>query len=83
LEQFKLNGRELEMHPILAIFALMVGAAVGGFAGVYLVLPIRSSYSSHLAKLVTSRDQERHVLSAVATVHGQATGMNRRVYVQP
>lgn len=33
-------GRELEIHPLLTILALMIGAAVGGFAGAYLSLPI-------------------------------------------
>lgn len=32
-------GHELELHPLLAIFALMVGGAVGGLPGVYLALP--------------------------------------------
>ena len=76
-------GRELEMHPILAIFTLMVGAAVGGFAGIYLALPLAAVSRVIWRRLGSSRDQERHVLSAVADVQGQATGMNRRVYVQP
>jgi len=33
-------GRELEIHPLLAILTLMIGAAVGGLAGAYLSLPI-------------------------------------------
>jgi predicted PurR-regulated permease PerM len=76
-------GRELEMHPILAIFTLMVGAAIGGFAGVYLALPIAAITRVIWRRLGSSSDQERHVLSAVATVQGQATGMNQTVYVQP
>jgi len=32
-------GHELEMHPLLAIFTLMAGGAIGGFVGVYLALP--------------------------------------------
>jgi len=32
-------GKELEIHPLLAIFALMVGGAIGGFVGLYLSLP--------------------------------------------
>jgi len=32
-------GHELDIHPLLTIFALMVGGAVGGFPGVYLSLP--------------------------------------------
>lgn len=33
-------GHELEIHPLLAIFTLMVGGSVGGLAGAYLALPI-------------------------------------------
>jgi predicted PurR-regulated permease PerM len=32
-------GHELEIHPLLAIFTLMVGGAIGGLPGVYLSLP--------------------------------------------
>src|SRR5260370_428800 len=33
-------GHELEIHPLLAIFTLMVGGAIGGLVGVYLSLPV-------------------------------------------
>ena len=33
-------GHELEMHPLLAIFTLMAGGAIGGLVGVYLSLPV-------------------------------------------
>jgi predicted PurR-regulated permease PerM len=33
-------GHELEMHPLLAIFTVMVGGAVGGIVGIYLSVPI-------------------------------------------
>jgi predicted PurR-regulated permease PerM len=33
-------GHELEIHPLLAIFAVMVGGAVGGIVGIYLSVPI-------------------------------------------
>lgn len=36
----RVMGHELEMHPLLAIFTLMVGGAVGGIVGIYLSLPI-------------------------------------------
>jgi predicted PurR-regulated permease PerM len=32
-------GRELEFHPLLAIFTVMVGGAIGGIVGVYLSVP--------------------------------------------
>jgi len=65
-------GRELEMHPILAIFTLMVGAAVGGFAGVYFALPIAAIARVIWRRLGSSHDQERHLLPALATVPEQA-----------
>ncbi|HET7106798.1 MAG TPA: AI-2E family transporter [Candidatus Acidoferrum sp.] len=33
-------GRELEMHPLLAIFTVMIGGAVGGIVGIYLSVPL-------------------------------------------
>jgi predicted PurR-regulated permease PerM len=35
----RVMGHELEIHPLLAIFTLTAGGAVGGFAGVYLSPP--------------------------------------------
>ena len=32
-------GHELEIHPLLAVFTLMAGGAIGGLVGVYLSLP--------------------------------------------
>jgi predicted PurR-regulated permease PerM len=32
-------GHELEFHPLLAIFTVMVGGAIGGIVGVYLSVP--------------------------------------------
>ena len=39
----RVMGHELEIHPLLALFALMAGAAVGGFVGVYLALPFAAA----------------------------------------
>jgi predicted PurR-regulated permease PerM len=36
----RVMGHQLEIHPLLAIFALMVGGAVGGIAGIYLSIPL-------------------------------------------
>jgi predicted PurR-regulated permease PerM len=36
----KVMGHELEIHPLLAIFTLMVGGAVGGIVGIYLSVPL-------------------------------------------
>ena len=36
-------GHELEMHPLLAIFTVMVGGAIGGIVGIYLSVPLVAS----------------------------------------
>jgi predicted PurR-regulated permease PerM len=36
----RVMGHELELHPLLAIFTMMVGGAVGGIAGIYLSIPL-------------------------------------------
>ena len=36
----KVMGHELELHPLLAIFTMMVGGAVGGIVGIYLSIPM-------------------------------------------
>lgn len=35
----RVMGHELEVHPLLAIFTVMVGGAVGGIVGIYLSVP--------------------------------------------
>jgi predicted PurR-regulated permease PerM len=36
----RVMGHELELHPLLAIFTMMVGGAVGGIVGIYLSIPL-------------------------------------------
>ncbi len=36
----KVMGHELELHPLLAIFIMMIGGAVGGIIGIYLSIPL-------------------------------------------
>ena len=36
----RVMGHELEIHPLLAIFTVMVGGAIGGIVGIYLSVPI-------------------------------------------
>jgi predicted PurR-regulated permease PerM len=35
----RIMGHELEIHPLMAIFAVMVGGAIGGIVGIYLSVP--------------------------------------------
>jgi predicted PurR-regulated permease PerM len=39
----RVMGHELEMHPLLAIFTLMAGGAIGGIIGIYLSVPIAAA----------------------------------------
>lgn len=39
----RILGRHLEIHPLAAIFAVLVGAEIGGIPGVYLAVPIVAS----------------------------------------
>jgi len=36
----RVMGHELEIHPLLAIFTVMIGGAVGGIVGIYLSAPL-------------------------------------------
>ena len=40
----RVMGHELEIHPLLAIFTLMVGGAVGGIVGIYLSVPLVATF---------------------------------------
>jgi predicted PurR-regulated permease PerM len=36
----RIVGHELEFHPLLAIFAVMLGGEIGGIVGIYLSIPL-------------------------------------------
>jgi len=40
----RVMGHELEIHPLLAIFTVMVGGAVGGIVGIYLSIPLVAAF---------------------------------------
>lgn len=39
----RIMGRHLKIHPLAAIFAILVGAEVGGIVGIYLAIPFMAS----------------------------------------
>ena len=39
----KIMGSHLKIHPLVAILAVLVGAEIGGIAGIYLAVPIMAS----------------------------------------
>jgi predicted PurR-regulated permease PerM len=39
----RIMGRQLEIHPLAAIFAVLVGGEIGGIVGIYLAVPLVAS----------------------------------------
>lgn len=39
----RIMGRHLEIHPLAAILAMLVGAEIGGIVGIYLAVPLMAS----------------------------------------
>ena len=63
-------GHELEIPPLLAILTLMIGAAVGGFAGAYLSLPIAAVVRvvwTRLGHFSTQQNDSAATLSLLAS----------------
>jgi predicted PurR-regulated permease PerM len=62
----RIMGRKLKMHPLAAIFAVLVGGEIAGVIGVYLSIPIMaalrilwkrwSTYSDSTASATAARD---------------------------
>jgi predicted PurR-regulated permease PerM len=65
-------GHELEIHPLLAIFTLMVGGAVGGLVGAYLALPIAAVIRVVWRRRATSSSGQIDGSPALAAGPGQA-----------
>jgi predicted PurR-regulated permease PerM len=40
----RIMGRHLKIHPLAAIFAVLVGAEIGGIVGIYLAVPMMASF---------------------------------------
>lgn len=40
----RIMGRHLEIHPLAAIFAVLVGAEIGGIVGIYLAVPLTAAF---------------------------------------
>jgi predicted PurR-regulated permease PerM len=36
----RIVGQNLEMHPLMVLFAVMVGGEIGGIVGIYLSIPV-------------------------------------------
>jgi predicted PurR-regulated permease PerM len=40
----RIMGSRLKIHPLAAIFAVLVGAEIGGIIGIYLAVPMMASF---------------------------------------
>ena len=60
----RVMGHQLEIHPLLAIFTLMVGGAVGGIVGIYLYPYARRRFAGHLSeiRIASSRRDSRQTI---------------------
>ncbi|MGZ4816079.1 MAG: AI-2E family transporter [Terriglobales bacterium] len=66
----RIMGRKVELHPLAALFAVLVGAEIGGVVGVYLSVPLIATlrilyrrwqkYESGQATVVTPAEVTRH-----------------------
>lgn len=59
-------GQQLKIHPLAAVFAVLVGAELGGIVGIYLAVPAIASLRVILQS-VGERDQRNHRGCASAT----------------
>jgi predicted PurR-regulated permease PerM len=65
----RILGRSLSIHPLAAIFAILVGAEVGGIVGVYLAIPFVASVRVvwHIcAARGTSETMARHTIKGLS-----------------
>ena len=62
----RVMGHELEIHPLLAIFTVMVGGAVGGIVGIYLSVPLVASLRVIWHRFAQPKPNDSHELLAVS-----------------
>jgi predicted PurR-regulated permease PerM len=62
-------GENLEIHPLLVIFAVMVGGEIGGIVGIYLSIPLMVVIRVIFLKCIALR---AHTESELSSRHGRA-----------
>src|SRR6266581_1408226 len=55
----RIMGRHLKIHPLAAIFAVLVGAEIGGIVGIYLAVPLMASMRV-IWRVEKSQTTQRH-----------------------
>ena len=64
-------GRELEIHPLLAIFTFMLGGAIGGIIGIYLSVPLVATLRVIYRRFATPLTSVPAVTSSPETATGE------------
>ena len=67
----RVMGHELEIHPLLAIFTLMVGGAVGGIVGIYLSIPLVATLRVIYRRFISRSTSGTKLLSEFTQSPGQ------------
>jgi predicted PurR-regulated permease PerM len=63
----RVMGHQLEIHPLLAIFAVMVGWEIGGLAGIYLLVPLIAAIRAIWRRYVSPRSAPQPTLARLHT----------------
>jgi predicted PurR-regulated permease PerM len=56
----RVMGRNLEIHPLIAIFGVMAGWEIGGVVGVYLAFPLMAAASVVWRNYISSKSSVHH-----------------------
>jgi predicted PurR-regulated permease PerM len=56
----RVMGHQLEIHPLLAIFAVMIGWEIGGLVGIYLLVPLIAAIRAIWHRYVPPNSERQH-----------------------
>lgn len=68
----RIMGHELEIHPLLAIFTVMVGGAIGGIVGIYLSVPVVAAFRVVYLRFASQSSNEAEFTITDAESSGNA-----------
>jgi predicted PurR-regulated permease PerM len=68
----RIMGHQLKIHPLAAIFAVLVGAELGGIVGIYLAVPVMAAFQVILRARVGELQERGYRRCADATADTQA-----------
>jgi predicted PurR-regulated permease PerM len=66
----RIMGRQLRIHPLAAIFAVLVGAEIGGITGIYLAIPLIACLGV-IWRMYTTPEKARGLVESSRKLDGQ------------